>query len=171
MTQPINATQLSRRTKSSRDSCSHVLNELLIYELVACLNPAARCSRLYWLTSLGHRCREKLCPKSSIPKPIPNLTKAEWILYGAVCFSHRSAVIKTLHKPLQSAKIKRIATFLIPDLKLSANNVREVVQFLKTGGIVNTVYISGKAHPRYRLTKLGEQLKTLLLMADSGVVR
>ena len=52
ITQPLTANQLARRTQLSRAVCSQVQAELVIYDLVTCLNPLARRSRLYWLTEL-----------------------------------------------------------------------------------------------------------------------
>ena len=52
-----------------------------------------------------------------------------------VCFSHRAAVIQALDRAMQPAAIKRKAKSQNPDLKMSANNVRDVIKLFLQRGI------------------------------------
>ncbi len=131
LTQPLTSTQLARRTDMARVLCSFTLNELSVYTLVTCLNYAARTSRLYWVTGLGtewqgwtrQRCGlgpcERVCPE------------IDWRLYGWTCYRHRAAIIKALDRPLQPSEIKRRARMLNPQIRMSANNVRDVIRFFR----------------------------------------
>ncbi len=160
---PMTATQLARQTGMGRDDCSYVLSELTRYGSVCCLNPQARRSRLYWLTQLGKDCqrgfqREQGHPLFQYAFPI-----VDWDLYGWVCFSHRAAVLLALHEAMQPARIKRVARSQNPELRMSANNVRDVIKLLLERGIVELVPGRRKrSHPLCRLTLLGSDFRELL---------
>jgi predicted transcriptional regulator len=64
---------------------------------------------------------------------------------------------------MQAAAIKRKALFQNPQLRMSANNVRDVMKYLLKVGVVRKVNIKRRGHPRYELTDLGEVFKELLL--------
>lgn len=115
---------------------------------VECLNPEARRSRVYART--GTR-REGV----------------DWELYGWVSYSHRRAVLLALDEPRQPAGIKRRARFLQPGIRMSANNVRDVIRLFHARGIVRPVHVRKRAHPRYELTRLGEQLQRLVLEGET----
>ena len=76
------------------------------------------------------------------------------------------AIIKAMKEPLQPATIKRRARSLDPNLRMSANNVRDVIRLLLDRGIVRRVEIKKKRHPRYELTELGRVIQELLLRAE-----
>jgi len=163
LTQPMTAKQLSYRTGLSLDTCSYILWELSVYELVKCLNPRARRSRLYWCSEFGKRCQEWLFQAKSLTSPKYDFPTVDWDLYGSVCFSHREAVIKTLGQcPLQPADIKRKAKAQFPNLRMSANNVRDVIRYFEASGIVRKVWERRKAHPTYELTEEGDKMRELL---------
>ena len=65
-------------------------------------------------------------------------------------------------RDMYPAEIKRRARFKNPGIRMSANNVRDVIQVLLKEGIVEKVEIRKKAHLRYRLTGLGEKIWELL---------
>jgi len=165
--QPMTATQLARNLEMNRDCCSDVLWELSVYQLVECLNPNARRSRLYWLTELGKECQGRLrasLRKESLKYDFPS---ADWDLYGWCCFSHRSAIIKALEEPLQPAAVKRKARFQNPDIRMSANNVRDIIRLLLEKRIVIKVPPKGKVRPKYELTEDGKDLQVLLWESQS----
>ena len=164
--QPVTIKQLSKLTSFREDACSYIIWELRIYELVYCLNDQARRSRLYWLTDLGKTCQRKLLAENDLPFLDHNFPNVDWNLYGWVCYSHRSTIIKVLTKPLQPSEIKRKAKFLYPSITMSANNVRDVIKLFLEKGIVTRIYFPGKAHPRYELTHLGKDLQRLLLFSE-----
>ena len=166
ITQPLTANQLARRTHLSRAVCSQVQAELVIYNLVTCLNPLARRSRLYWLTELGQRVRRHLGGESSSSRAQPPDSTIDWALYGRMCFTHRAAVIRTLNEPLQPATIKRRARARQPQLRISANNVRDIIRLLAAWGVVRPVQVRRKAHLRYELTDTGKTIQQLLDRAE-----
>jgi len=101
------------------------------------------------------------------PSTLP--TSVDWNLLGWVCYRHRAAILKTLSEPLQPSAIKRRARARDPTLRMSANNVRDVIRLFKQRGIVQPVYLRKKKHPRYELTDVGKTLRQLLGQAESVV--
>ena len=90
----------------------------------------------------------------------------DWTLYASICYSQRSAVIKALEEPLQPVVNKRRAKFQNPNLRMSANNVRDIIRFFLSKGLVQQVWIRAQAHPRYQLTGLGRVFRDLLQRAS-----
>ncbi len=164
-TQPLTAKHLSQRTDLSRDACSHLLWELAIYGLVRCLNEHARRSRVYWLTYLGLGCQHKLYELLHTRPPKHHVPMVDWHLYGWVCFSHREAIIKALLYPMQPSAIKRRARLQNFELRMSANNVRDVIRLFLAKDIVRPVHRRRNAHPLYELTDVGIDVQRLLYRA------
>ena len=165
-TQPLTATQLSQRTDLSRDACSHLLWELAIYDLVRCLNEHARRSRVYWLTYLGVGCQHKLNELLHTRPQHHHVPEVDWHLYGWVCFSHRQAIIKALLYPMQPSAIKRRARLQNAKLRMSANNVRDVIRLFLAKDIVKPIHRRRSVHPLYELNDVGIDLQRLLYRAD-----
>ncbi len=90
----------------------------------------------------------------------------DWEVYGWICFSQRAAILKALDRPLQPTDIKRRARMRDERLRMSANNVREIVPQLLRRGLVRPIYERKKAHPRYELTDLGRVCRELLIRAE-----
>jgi predicted transcriptional regulator len=171
MKQPMTAKQISRKTGIHLDTCSNVLGRFVSKGLSICLNPEARNSRLYWLTDLGRRCRRRLRQKLNLPEQAEKsyvFPSVNWSLYGWVCFNHRAAVIRTMTGPMQPSEVKRILRVHGPRMKISANNIRDIVKLFISRGIVRPVKIRKKAHPRYELTDVGNQFRQLLMQAETG---
>jgi DNA-binding HxlR family transcriptional regulator len=93
----------------------------------------------------------------------------DWQLYGWACYSHWSAIIKAPDQAMQPAAIKRRARQQDPALRISANNVREVIKLLVQKGIVTKTELRGAAHPRYTLTATGRTLRRLLFSATTRI--
>ena len=167
--QPLTATHIAQRTNISLDACLHVLWVLSLYNIVYCLNKDTRYNRVYWLTELGKRCQQKLREDKSLRPLARNFPSIPWNLFGSVCYSHRSTVIKTMHEPMQAAKVKRKALYQNSKLRMSANNVRDVMKYLLSKDIVRKVYVRRKRHPRYELTELGKEFKGLLISAKGDM--
>ncbi len=89
----------------------------------------------------------------------PNI---DWELYAWVCYSHRSEIIKAMDKPRSPAEIKKKARATNPWIRMSANNVRDVIRLFKKKGVVEEVWEHRRAHPLYKLTGIGEVLRQLL---------
>lgn len=165
--QPVTAKQLSQRTGIPVDTSSYLLAKLKIKGLLICLNPDAIKSRVYWLTEFGIRCRKQLHQDLDLLYKEYDLPDINWLLYGWLNFNHRSAVIKILTTPMQPAGIKRVLRIRRPNIKISANNVRDIIKLFLARDIVSPVKIRKKAHLRYELTDLGTKLRQLLLRADA----
>ena len=165
--QPITAKQLSKRTGIPVDTCSYILAKFAAKGLLICLNPDASKSRLYWLTKFGIRCRKQLYLDSNLVYKEYNLSDIDWHLYGWVNFNHRSAIIKILTTPMQPAGMKKVLRIHRSKIKISANNVRDIIKLFLAKDIVKPVKIRKKAHPRYELTDLGTKLRQLLIRADA----
>lgn len=161
--QPSTATQLSKKLGISLDRCSNVLLGLQSHKLVRCLNPTATRNRLFWLTRLGKQCQQQLYGGEHVSHDAPDI---DWELYASICFSHRSEVIRSLTFAMQPATLRRRAAFRRLGLKMSANNVRDVIHYLRTHGIVRPVPLKKKAHPGYELTEVGQEMRRLLLQAE-----
>ena len=171
MKQPLTAKQISKKTRIDLDTCSYMLGRFVSKGLSVCLNPNARNSRLYWLTDLGRRCRQRLRRELNLPEQAEkahDLPSVNWELYGWVCFSHRAAVIRTMTGPMQPSEVKRILRVHRSKMKISANNIRDIVRLFLSRGIVRPVKVRKKAHLRYELTEAGNQFRQLLMQAEAG---
>ena len=167
--QPITARQLSQRTGIPVDTCSYFIAKFTIKGLSICLNLGAIKSRLYWLTEFGLRCQKQLHQDLNLLYKEYNLPDINWHLYGWVNFNHRSAIIKILTTPMQPAEIKKVLRSRRPNIKISANNVRDIIKLFLARDIVSPVKIRKKAHLRYELTDLGTKLRQLLIRADAAL--
>ncbi len=166
LNQPLTAKQIARKTGIPMDTCSYTIAKFTAKGLVTCLNPEARNSRLYWITELGGRCRKRLHQDRNLSYKEYDLPSVNWPLYGWLCYSHRAAVIRALAEPMQPSEIKRTLRFHRSSIKISANNIRDVVKLLLEKGIVKKVYVRKKAHPRYELTDSGKQFRQLLMQSE-----
>lgn len=163
--QPSTAKQLARKHSIDRDACSRTLADLKLYRLVSCLNPAARRSRLYWITRLGLRCQRALRKTCGLDAIEGNLPLIDWSLYGWICFSHRASILTAMQGTMQPPEIKRRARQLDEGLSMSVNNVRDIMRLFLARGITVSVRIRNKTHLRYELSESGKQLRELLLRA------
>ena len=119
------------------------------------MNLSSRQSRLYGLTEFGKCAQTKLC-KNIGQAPITHDTpEVDWDLYGWVCYRHRRAVLLAITEPMQPAAIKRKARSRNSQLRMSANNVRDIIRLFMGKGLVRSVQIRRKAYLRYELTDLG----------------
>jgi DNA-binding HxlR family transcriptional regulator len=164
--QPLTAKQISRRTRISVDTCSYLLGKCAANGLGICLNPNARNSRLYWATELGVKCQKRLHRELSLPETMYDVPSVNWELYGWVCYNHRAAIIRTLTEAMQPSEMKRRLRNSKPNMKISANNIRDVIKLFLQKRIVQKTFVRKKAHPRYELTELGTKCQGLLSRAE-----
>ncbi len=164
---PLTAAQLAQREGINLDHAGYLFWELGTRHLVECLNHSARKSRLYWLTTLGQRCRDRLRCQLRLPPLEGDIPKLDWDLYGWLCFRHRSAIMRALTQPLQPAAIKRQARRQDESLRMSANNVRDIIKLFLKRGIVHAVPVPREHHPRYALTTTGEAMRRMLIAAGA----
>ena len=167
--QPMTAKQLAQVTGMREDCCSYVLQELSAYRLVYCLNRQARRSRLYWLTNKCKQYQKKILKIYRLPIYAYDFPIVDWNLYGWTCYSHRAAIIKAITEPMQPVSIKRRIKQFFPDMKISANNVADILRLFLRKGIVKPVIIRRKIFCRYELTELGNKFQTLLGRAEDGI--
>lgn len=160
--QPLTATHIARRTGQNLDATLQVLWALSLYGVVCCLNRDTHHNRIYWLTKLGLKCQERLRKQLGLKQLTHSIPDVPWNLYSSVCYSHRATIIKTMHGLMQPAEIKRKALAQNRSLRMSANNVRDVMRYLLRQGIVEKVKVRKKAHPRYELADMGMTFRELL---------
>lgn len=166
LTQPLTSKQLAHRTGLTFDACRDVVRKLHSRGLIQCLNPEARRSRVYWLTELGMACLKGIGESNERCVDLSEVPQVDWALFGWLCYSHRAAVLKTLAIPLQPAAIKRRARSQIPGLRMSANNVRDVIRLFREKRVVRPVRIRKRAFPAYEPTAKGQVLRELLIRAE-----
>ena len=166
MRQPLTAKQISRKTRINVGTCSYLLSKFAARGITVCLNPDVRSSRLYWVTDLGRKCQKRLSQELSRPVKAEDVPDIDWELYGWICFNHRAAIIRILTEPMQPSEMKRKLRQIGSDVKISANNIRDIVRLFLQKGIVQKVFARKKAHPRYELTELGTKLQELLRRAE-----
>ena len=167
---PLTAKQLAKKTGIPADTCSYIIAKLTAKGILTCLNPSAGNSRLYWVTDIGRSCRKQLCQDLNIPyEEYEDINSVNWDLFGWVCFSHRSIVIKTLTEPMQPSEIKRKIRRQKPNTKISRNNISDVISLFETKEIVQPVKIRKKARLKYELTESGIKLRQLLLRVDNNI--
>jgi len=166
--QPMTAKQLAQVTGIREDCCSYVLQELSAYRLVYCLNPGARRSRLYWLTDKCKQYQKRILKTHELPIYAYDFPIVDWKLYGWICYSHRAAIINVLTEPLQPASIRRKIKQQVPGMKISANNVADILRLFLKKEIIKAVNIPRKAFYRYELTELGNKFQTLLGQVGKG---
>ena len=70
---------------------------------------------------------------------------------------------------MQPSEVKRVLRVHRPNIRISANNIRDVIKLLLEKGLVQKVFVRKKAHPRYELTDSGNQFRQLLMQAESGI--
>ena len=163
--QPMTAKQIASKIGIPMDTCSHLIAKCTARELLICLNPEQRNSRLYSLTSRGRAFRKQLHQDENVLFKEYDLPDIDWRLYGSVCFNHRSAVIRTMSGPMQPSEIKRFLRIHQSSIKISANNIRDITKLLVAKNIVRPIKVKRKVHPRYELTELGIQIQRLLRQA------
>ena len=165
--QPLSVTQLSRKAGMSSASCTEVLRRLRHQGYVECLNPKAVSSRIYWLTEEGLKFQRGFFDSRSVELHPHDFAEVDWEIYGQLCTSHRSLVVKTLTEPMQPSQIKRKAYRNDCKVRMSANNVRDVIRWLLSKGVVRKVLVRRRAHPLYELTESGTKFQSLLRRAGS----
>ena len=166
MDQPLTARQIAGKVGLSFDACRETVRDLALAGLVRCLNESARRSRLYWLTGGGMACQRQVCQFLGRAVPGHFYPAVDWNLFGWTCYSHRATIIKTLSQPLQPADIKRKARARQSSLRMSANNVRDVMRLFLAHGIVRAIQRKKRAHRMYELSETGLQFQELLRRAE-----
>ena len=164
---PLTANQISHKLYIDPASSSRILSDFSDRGLMVCLNPSARNSRLYQLTSLGKDCQRQLYLELNLPLKEFDVPAVDWDLYGWVCFSHRSAIMKILTEPMQPSEMKRQIRRRDSKVKISANNIRDIIKLFEQKGIVEKITVKKRAHPLYELTETGKQLQAILRMEQA----
>lgn len=163
--QPLTATHIARRVGLRLDACVHLLRRMTRYGLLFSLNLETRHNPLYWLTDLGIACQRQLRRQSGLGPLTHRVPRVPWDLFSSLCYSHRTAALQAMQGPMQAAEIKRRALFHDPRLRMSANNVRDVMRYFLQHGIVRRLIIRRRSHPRFELTDLGRVFRELLVGA------
>lgn len=161
--QPMTAKQLSIITGFREYCCSYVLQELLRARIIVCLNPHATRSRLYWFTEDGRQYQNRILKMQGLPALKFDFPIVNWKFYGWICYSHRAEIIKALTEPMQPSSIRRKIIKQNPVMRISANNVTDILRLFLKKKIIKPVKIGKQAHLRYELTLLGKQLQGISL--------
>lgn len=165
--QPLTTRQISKKIGVPLSHCGHRIVLLADLGLLICLNPTAQNSRVYGLSETGHRYRQRCSEgKPLSPYHQPDI---DWTLYGWLCFRHRAAVLNALTAPLQPSRIKRLLRLSKPHIRISANNIRDIIKQFQAKGLVQPVRQPGKAHRLYQLTETGTKLRQVLIHAESPI--
>lgn len=164
--QPMTARQIAGHARLARTQCSHGLSQLSAQKLLCCLTPSANASRLYWLTQTGIECQARVNRNLMLPTVKHEFLELDWEIYGMMCFRHRHAVLRAMRDPMQPVHIKRRALYENPGIRMSANNVRDVLRFLKSKCVVQPVRMKKRRHLHYELTESGKAMRKLLLRAE-----
>jgi len=160
---PLTARQISNKTGIPAATCSYIIKGFVDFRVMVCLNPAAQNSRAYGLSEFGIRCRKHCIPDCSEYRSI----NVDWSIYGWTCYNQRSAILRMLTEPMQPSEIRHKIKTKLPQVRISANNTRDVIRLLLEKEIVQKVYVRKKAHPLYEITELGAKLQSLLVKAES----
>lgn len=166
--QPLTTKQIAQKHRITFDSSSSAVSALTVYLLVRCLNSRARRSRLFWMTWLGQLCQRHIRTLKGTKSLEYDFPIVDWELYGWVCFSHRTAILKAMRGQMQPVEIRRRAVQSNSSLRMSANNCRDIIKQFVGKGIVRPVAIHKKAHLRYETTDVGELLQQLLFRAHES---
>jgi len=162
--QPLTARQLSCKAGLPPSQCSYQIGSLADFGALVCLNPTAQNSRVYGLSESGRSVRQRY-GQGALPDY--HQPEVDWPLYGWLCYRHRAAVLKALTLPMQPSRIKRALRIARPSLRISANNIRDIIKQFRAKGLVEPVRLPNKAHLRYQLTVTGAKLRQVLIHAES----
>ena len=69
---------------------------------------------------------------------------------------------------MQPSEMKRRLRMKAPDIRISANNVRDIIKLFLAKGLVQKIFVRKKAHARYELTEAGHLHRNLLMRAEAG---
>lgn len=164
LSQPMTAGQLAQRLSMSQSSVSDHVRQLTIYEVVCCLNQASHQSRVYWLTPLGLQCRQAIALRRRrvVTTFMPTM---DWSVYGNTCFRHRRTVLLALEGRMRPPAIKRKAWLRDKSVRMSSDNCREVLYWLCSQGVAQTVMAGRSPFMQYELTEVGKTCQELLARA------
>ncbi len=161
ISQPRSVSQLASHLAMKRDRCSQMMRRARKTGLVVCVNSQSSRTRVYAPTAEG------LMVLHSQALPLASGPMDDWRDFAFVASSHRRAVVLAMEGPMQAAAIKRRARYLDPTVRMSANNVRDVLGALLTQDIVREVWLRKRAHRRFELTAKGIRLQEQLRRAET----
>lgn len=164
--QPLTATQLAKRLNIEKRVVSHHFRILSKYQLLTCLNPESSKGRLYWFSELGTRCHKKVMQSKARSRVSYELPEIDWILYASTCFEHRSPIIKAMEVPVSVSDIRRILVRRYSRIRISVNNIHDILQVFEAKGLVKRVLIRKRKRARYVLTETGEKFRELHVEAE-----
>jgi len=165
--QPLSASHVSARTGLRLVHASFVLAELLQAQLVQSLTLHANGSRIVWLTRLGERVQRELRGEPETNHRNGTFPIVDFHLFALTCFSHRSAVLRTLDRPLQATEIRKRARLDNPAQRMNSSNVRDVLGVFRRHNLILPVRRRKRSHPKWVLSEVGGSVRELLLGATA----
>jgi hypothetical protein len=164
--QPLSATHVAARTGLRLVHASFVLGELLSAQLLQSLTLHATGSRILWLTRLGERVQRALRGETAAGPP-GSFPIVDFHLLSLVSFSHRSAVLRTLDRPLQATEIRKRSRLENPTQRMNSSNVRDVLGVFRRHGLVVPVRRRKRSYPKWSLSEVGVSVRELLVGATT----
>lgn len=164
LTQPVTAAQLAARVKKLTSTVCEHLRQLRVYDVVACLNPTAHRGRVYWLTGIGV---DAVCRLFERVQPLEAPKGINWSMYGDLSFPYRRAVLLSMRGRMRPAQVKKQALAGDGRLRMSVDNCREVLYWMRTRGVVRAVRPRGERRKCYELTEVGKACQQLMRQALS----
>lgn len=168
LAQPVTAKQISTRMQIKLDAARFWLQGLAQRDYLYCLNETARRSRLFWLTSRGLSCQEKLRGLHDLAPLKHQFPLVDWNLYGWTCFSQRSAIMKAAQEKTRPAQIRRRARSQDLNVRMTTVHICRGIKGLVKKGMLRKIE-GKKGRPMYVLTKLGREVQSLHCKADTAL--
>ena len=143
--------------KISLNVVSSTLVDLARKKIAVCITEEKATGRLYKLTVLGERIRNRLLKSAEFPSKKLDSKDIDWELYSWVTRGlQRQAVLRVMHKPMRTAEIRKQARQF--NEKLSLNNTIDVLrEFVKKS-------IAIRDNSIFKLSKKGERIREQLLL-------
>ena len=147
LNQPMTPSQLAMHAGMTTKTACKVVAELREHGLIECLAPGMQRGRPYARTGLGEAVwlLIKQRPESSASK----LPQKDHASYASVCHRHRSVVVRGLGTPRRASQIKQWVRTNLPGVKISANNVRDVLRKLTCLDVAKRVNSEQDHYPVY----------------------
>ncbi len=116
---------------------------------------------MYYLTEYGFELRKRFGRDDKV-----DIDSVDWNLYGWACFRHRTPVLKAVSELMSPPMIYHRLRMKNEKLRISRNNVTDIIRLLHQRGLIEQVYVKKHKHPWYQLTKKGQRIRELLLSAE-----
>lgn len=160
LSQPMTTGQLAARSGVADRRTSHLIRHMSRHGVVRCLTPSSRGNKVWWLTTAGERIQAACVRQQGTKRRKVQVLQVSWEVYSKVCFRHRMAVMRAVRGRMRVSQIKKQACERDRSLRISDNNVRDVLRVLATMGLVSRTRVKKKV--LFELTAVGKEMQQLL---------